>query len=765
MKVNKPFKIIGIVLMSLLGLGLIGNFGINYLIKIKLPKIIEEKNDSAYDFVYEDLSFSIFDNSLSVENIKVTPKKNANIRKDIDFYGKVGKISVTGVNFIELIKHKNLKAFTIYVDDADITVLKPAQRDTLKTESTLASSVDIDKIAVRRANLKIMTSGGDTLLNQLHNMNVEVDGVHMGKYTQKKDIPFTYENYHFKIDSVYSKMNDFQYIKSGAIAIDKENFDMNNFRIYPAITSSQFKNTETESNTRLNLQVPLVNLKKTDWGYDQNNDFYLSIGQINIDSINFNILDQKKQTVFQQAKKDAEKVIQPLIPFRVDVEEINIKRSSFNSLNVLDVNNVNINIKKISNRVEERLYIEEFNLINPQLIHFPNKAKKDHNSSQKSQLNDLIVINKLNVKDAHYILKDKTGTKNTLTVNDFNLSLFDIKIDDETVKQKIPFIYQNPYLSTGKVHFDSGKNYNIYTNGITIKDHNAFIKNIQMKPKVSRRAHANALKYGEDLYNITSGKIELNGLSYGFDNTETFFLKFKNVILNQVDANIYRDASIPNNPKENTLYSKKLRQLDIGLEIGVLKIVNSKIVYEEDSQTSTAPGKISFANFNLTAKNIYSGHNKTSGPKTIIDVHTVFMNKSNLKANWSFNILNKYDVFNINGEIQHFPAEGMNPFLKPYLNATAKGTIEKMQFNFTGNNDSATGLYGMQFDDLKMTLYKKDGVSERKFLNKLGNWFIRNDTKGDVMAVEIKPVNRRKDSSFFNYLWLCVMQGLKQTVL
>ena len=762
---KKITKKTGIILGSLLLLAGIAHIGINMLIKNRLPKIIEEKNDSAYTFDYDDLGFSIFNGSLYVTNVKVMPKKNANISKDIDFYGTVGEISVSGVNFLELLRKKNLKAFTIYIDRPNITVLQQ-KKDTLQKKSTVANSIDIDKIQVRQANIKMLSSSGDTLLQEVHNFNVQVNGVHMGQYTQGKKIPFTYTDYNFKIDSVYSKMNDFQFIKTGAITIDKENFNMNDFKIYPNLTSKEFKENETQSNTRLNLEVPLLNLKQTDWGYDEHDAFYVNVGKINIDSIRFNILDQKKQTVFQQAHQDAEKIIQPLIPFRIDVGEIHIKKSSFRSLGILDVKNVNISIKKISNRVHEHLLIDEFTLNEPQFVHVPKPSSGNHRkNNEPSQLNDVILINKIKVNNAHYELKDKTGKHTQLTVNDFNLILNKIKIDDQTVKEKIPFVYENPLLTTGKIHYNTGENYDIYTNGVVIKEYNVLVKNIEMKPKKTRAAFNKSLRYGQDQYTISSGAVQFNGMDWGFDASDAFYLKFKDVVLQNVNANIYRNAAIPNNPKENPLYSKKLRELKIGLDINSLRIVNSKIEYEEEAENSKAPGRLTFSNFNLNASHIYSGYRKKSGPTTQIAVNTSFMNSATLSAQWSFNIMNTSDAFHIKGTILHFPALAMNPFLKPYMNASASGTIDKMQFNFNGNNSTSVGDFGMQYRDLKLTLYKKDGVKERKLLSKVGNWFIRNDTKGEVLTTEIKPVDRKKDSSFFNFLWLSVMQGLKQTLI
>lgn len=761
MKITKPVKIIGIVALSILLLAVLINVTINIIIKNQLPKIIEDKNDTAYNLIYDDMHFSIFSNSLSIENVKLTPKKNADIKKDIDFFGNVQRINVTGVNFYELIKNKNLKAFTISIIGPDITVLKPKVRDTLPSESKLTSVIDINKISIQKAHLKMMTSGNDTLLHEVFNFNSEINGIHMGEYTAQKDIPFTYTDYSFKVDSIYSVVNDLQIVKSEKIEIDKDNISVSNFRMLPYRSSKEFQQNHSESNTRILVDVPKLTLKSTDWGYNNNTDFFVKVGSISIDSINVKILDQK-QNVLNQAKKDAQKTAQPLIPFQLEVDEIDIKKSSFNSLGILDIKNVNINIKKISNKLKQRLLIEEFQLNNPQFVHIPkkNSAKK---TSGNNQLNDLILIDKVSVNSANYILKDKSGKYNKLTVGNFNLSLNDIRVDDKTMLENVPFLYKNPQLTTGKIHFDTGEDYNMHADGIVLKQTNAAVKSFKMVPKITRKQHAAKLKYAQDYYNLSVNGMNFNGYTWGFDAQEEFFIKFKEVVLNNMDAKIYRDITVPLNPKENHLYSYRLRNVDFPFEVQTLKIKNSKLSYEEDTETSTQPGKLTFANFNLTASNLYSGYKRTSGPKTQIIVNTKFMQQGDLVASWQFDIMDRSEKFNINGDLKNFPAPAMNPFLRPYLKVQASGKIDRMSFNFSGNNDTATGQYAMDFKNLKMTLFNKED-KERKFLTAAANMIVRTDTDG-FKKVDIKPVDRTKEKSFFNYLWSCIMQGLKQTVI
>lgn len=761
MKISKPLKIIAYIFGGLLLLALIAHFGINFIIKKELPKIIEEKNDTAYDLSYEDMNFSIFNSSISVHEAKLQPKKNSNIKKDINFYGSVGKISVTGVNFIELIKDKNLKAFSIVLEKPDISVLKALKKDTLPTESKLASSIDIDEILIKNANLSMLTSSGDTLLYKVYNMNATIGGIHMGAYTVKKDIPFTYTDYKIKIDSVYTLLNNDQFLKSGYIDVSQQHILMDHVNLYPILSSKEFKAKETQSNTRMNISVPKVKLTHTDWGYDQS-DFYVKVGGIEIDSIQFHITDQKNQTVVQQAKKDAEKIIQPVVPFRIDIDSLAIKKSSFNSLGIVDVKNVNILVKNISNRVHERLLIDEFILRKPQLIHKPRKTSNKGSESEPSQLNDRIIFNKIKVIDAVYTLQNKSG-KDILFVKNFNLSIDNVELNDQTINSHIPIIYTNPKISTGKLTYDAGKMYMMYSDGLNISDKKITLKNLEMKPKMTREQHSRQLKWGQDYYLIKTGAIEFLNYSWGFDTQGEGYFKSGNLTLNQVNTTIFRDASIPNEPKTNYLFSKKLRDIDFNFFINQVQLKNSTLVYQETGDIKRAPGKLSFSQFNLTAQNIYSGHKRNSGPTTQIKVNTTFMKNSRLDANWSMNIMDKADNFSINGSISDFDVVAMSPFLKPYLKVSMDGKINLMKFAFKGNNNTANGIYGMDYKNLKVNVLREDG-SKKKLLSAVGNMVVRTDTKG-MRELDIKTVERNKENSFFNFLWQCILQGLKQTII
>lgn len=759
MKINKTLKIATFLVVSLLTLVLLLGGGINYFINRKLPDIIAENNDTAYDLIYDKIHFSLLKNTLSIKNISLKPKKNANITQGVYNIGSVERIRFSGVNFYDLITNKKLKAYTISFVKPDITVFRSFEKDTLNTTSNnWLSVIDVDKIKIENAHFKILNATGDSLLYELFNFNTEVDGIHASAHTLGKKIPFTYTDYSFQIDSVYGVINNLQFLKSGAVKVTPKHIELENLRVLPALDSKALADMYEDGSTRFCAEVPYLSIHNADWGFDDKDKLFVNITTLEMDSINLKAL--KGNSIEVPIESSEIKPVKPLIPFRLDVKEIHIRNADFQT-SQLAVRQMNLKLKNISNRVGVQLLVEELQLNQPEFIQIPVvSAKKKH---RKLQLNDLIFINKFVVNNAKYILKNNKGNLNKLVVEDVNFKMYSLRIDQQTLAENLPFTYANLHISTKKIHLHAGNVYDIFSDGLESDGLKAIVKRLKVSPKISRRQHANQLKFAEDYYYIEVPSLELNAIKWGFDLQNDLYVNLGEVVLNQMNASIYRDVSIPRNPKENNLYSRRLRNLEFPFEIKSLKIKNSKLTYEEDTKNSTEPGKLSFTNFNLNATDLYSGYKRTNGPKTQIMIQTKFMKQGDLKTSWQFDIMDRNEKFNINGTLTNFPAPAMNPFLKPYLQVSTEGNIDEMIFNFSGNNDRANGAYAMDFSDLKVRILDKE-KQEMRLISAAANVVMRNNTEG-LKKVEIKTVERKKDASFFNFLWLCIMQGLKQTVI
>lgn len=348
------------------------------------------------------------------------------------------------------------------------------------------------------------------------------------------------------------------------------------------------------------------------------------------------------------------------------------------------------------------------------------------------------------------------------TIQNFNLTADSIAISP--FKTDLP-AFKNLNLQVEKIHHDTQNLYDLYTNQLTISDQHVQLNNLELVPKYSRQEHISKMHYADDIYKVQLKQLELHQLDWRLDSLKKINVVAKQLNLDSLETTIHRNTSLPLNPKRKSMFSAKLRTLPFGMQVEKTILSDAIIVYEETNNDALAPGRLSFNRFNAELQHLNSGHGLLKTPDTEIKVQALFMNQAPLEVDWSFNVLDQHDNFKISGHIRNLDAAALNTFLHPYTKTATKGTLDYVAFNFYGDQYRARGSFALQHRNLEVILYKPNGKEKRKFLTKVGNWFIRQDSEGKTHEVAIKEVEKIQEKSFFNYLWLCLMQGLKQTIL
>lgn len=136
-----------------------------------------------------------------------------------------------------------------------------------------------------------------------------------------------------------------------------------------------------------------------------------------------------------------------------------------------------------------------------------------------------------------------------------------------------------------------------------------------------------------------------------------------------------------------------------------------------------------------------------------------------LSVNWNFDVADQRDVFAISGRTTNLPAQGINPFIRPYLHVTATGTIQEMLFNFRGDPRGLNGSFNLKHKDLKIAILDKNNREKKGFLTAVANLLVKTDSGKLPEDVQIENVERDPTKSFFNLFWKGIEQGLKKTLI
>lgn len=603
--------------------------------------------------------------------------------------------------------------------------------------------VEIDRISVKNSEIEVENS------IKVHDIDLEIS-----KIKNSKDKNLEIDSVFFNQPMITVILNQKSYRRDDlTVSPFKENVEIGKLNISHARLklSDPMKNTLTDASENLNLALEKISvIPKPNYNRDLKDDnFIVRLDKLSLETDKIRI-GESGQPNF---KKNSDK---PLIPINFEIGQIDFRADTVEQKRRFGISPVKLTGNELKNDIDGGLKISMLKLGKSEITVFQStkkKAKQAAISFKKDLKIDLLELEKSNFKLI------EPGNRTLLSINDLNLTFNGVESN-----QNNQFSYKNSKLSASALKYHPKGNYDLTVDSLSYDRQTLKFNQFEMKPKISKTQFVRSLKKQKDYYSIKAREISVQKPNINFS-ADHFSFRTPLVSLNSADAYIYRSKIPPDDTSKKKMYSQLLREMKFGLNISKLKIRNSKLVYEEETATSDGAGKLIFNNFSADISNLSGGYKKSKMPNVNAVITANFMNDSKLKVNWSFNPMNRNENFNIKGSISNFDAARMTPFVKPYLHATAEGNVKEVDFNFSGNDHSASGDFGIKYDNLKVTLYNPKTGKTRDILSKIGNLALKSNTSDEFYEVKIKEVERKKDKSFFNFLWLCVQQGLKQTVL
>ncbi len=417
----------------------------------------------------------------------------------------------------------------------------------------------------------------------------------------------------------------------------------------------------------------------------------------------------------------------------------------------------------------DKIHAKSLTLSNPEITIIKDRSKKAQRDDKPirndivAPFGKLVYVSDVFMKNANVRMVD-TDNEAILTLSNMSFNLEQILITEKTLAKKLPFSYGKYTVICDSLFYQPNVFYQIRGKDFKTTEQTLSIGAFEMVPQQNRKSFVKLIAKEKDQYAIKGKSITVNQMKWGFEKDE-LFLHLNGLVLDEVAANIYRNKLPEDDLTKKKLYNDLLRNIPFEFKLDTLFVKNSELVYEEEVDFSKGPGAISFSKFNLFATGIASGKNKSKMPDVNINVKANFMNVAPLEVDWTFNVLDKSDGFNIKGKIFNFPAERIAAFSKPYVNASVSGDIDEIYFNFSGNDDNLKGDFAINYDDLKVSIYRKNERKKKnKFLTAIANLFVKDDTKEKVTAAEVE-LERIKEKSFYNFLWRSIAEGLKKILI
>lgn len=812
--VKKLFLFLGIFF----GLILLVNFGLNIWLKTQLPAYIKDNTD--YKVSYKKLEISLGTGDIFASEIKVK-SKNPNNTQVIGLDGTIDTLKISRFGIYDAIFHKKISS-------TDLLLVKPNLKITLadavdKKTGKKKNPVSFENIKIKKGLITVFKPTKEKFLS-VENLDLMVENLQMTEESVENKLPVVFDQYSIKGNNFFFQPDKMYQLTIAEITTQNGQMSVEQFNVKPLLSFDDFKKNFPKQKQMFQCSIPKMNfsdivLKKNKVSLSEaqminpqfilyktgaisekkeakTSDFEIDLHGVLLsnafvkvlkpdgtslaeaEKLNLNISDFvfNKETAleaipvhYKDFKVNGENIFLGINEnFRCKSFSIDPKKGNFSQVEVvnpqdkaqLEVKNVafNVNQWKVEN---EELYLDIQNILidGAHGKYAPSSAKKASKKPNFKGIHFPIVVQKIDLKNSDFTYNQGNQP---LVFKKLNAQIVGLSIFPKKNQSSLAFSIKNYQLSTEDFSYKT-KFYDLSVRKLNVGKNKALISNFEMKPRVSRAQFIRMIPVESDLFTLKLSQISADGSWDLFSENKSIYAK--NVLISEVNANIFRSKIPKDDPKIKALYSKMLRSINIPLFIENLNLKNSYLEYEEDTEKSDGPGKLSFSNFNMHVQNLNSAKMKGKPTEVKIKIDCSFLNASPLSVNWSFNTADHNDKFSISGKATGIPATSLNVFIVPYMNVSATGTIKEMLFDFKGNPKGLGGTFNLKHENLKIAVLDKKTKTKNKFLSAVVNVFIKSTSEKFPESVVVEGVERDATKSFFNLFWKGIEDGLKKTLI
>ncbi|MCK5004398.1 MAG: hypothetical protein KAS21_04885 [Candidatus Aminicenantes bacterium] len=238
------------------------------------------------------------------------------------------------------------------------------------------------------------------------------------------------------------------------------------------------------------------------------------------------------------------------------------------------------------------------------------------------------------------------------------------------------------------------------------------------------------------------------------------------------EIHILRNRNIRRKSKKRggKLPQQRFRESDLKVELKLIRLNNGVIKYSEIAPGERIAESIFFTKVESSLKDITNFPEiLKTGKESSVSVSAELMGKSTLKGKIIIPINHRGNRFSFSGSLEKTNPLILNNFLKKNIRIRIdSGKINHMYFSVKADNRKASGKLLLAYKNLKVTLLRKhDPARKSRFRTFLANTFIyRNNPTKKRRKIRTGKIfyERKVKGSIFNYMWKCILAGIKSSI-
>jgi|GEM_PF-2947779 len=409
----------------------------------------------------------------------------------------------------------------------------------------------------------------------------------------------------------------------------------------------------------------------------------------------------------------------------------------------------------------------------------PEMALQDGIRKQTLELLKTVSIGKINISKGNMIVVDRRA-KSELQAGlyNFNISLHDILLNKKNIAAPETIMGAGQLqLSAEKLELPSRNELYTFTMDsvqIDSKDSSLSVRRVQYIPLYSKKEFHQKTGIAIDRMDFNFSDIKSAGADIpALINKQE--LRVRHLYINGGVMDFFKNKLYPK--PERNFTGKYPHQLllrsNLPIRIDSISLRQFQVHYGELSHNTGKAGVIRFENTHGTITNLTNDSLRIAeDPLCKVDVISSFMNEGTLNAYFRFPLNTPNGSFSCGGKMNNFDMPHMNEVVSAltYVGIQS-GKANRLDFNMNATDHAATITMDLEYDNLKIDLYKplkgSNELKKRTFLMKLINGIViqqDNPRNNNPVRQGKATAQRDSDQSFFNFIWTTIQQPVIRIV-
>ena len=262
---KKVFIAIGILLV----LTLIAVLGLNIFFKNKINSFLKYSISKNVELAHGDITVNSWQGTIEINDVLVRLKKTG----DNTFHTRIksDRVSIKDLSYWDYFVYQQIHIAKIYVGKNNIVHQKVAKDSAQGKRSGpvgLNKQIIIDELEIGQTELKITNSPKDSVLLNLKNTTIKLEGINTGPKIITRKIPFTFDGLSMDADSLFVSLNPYDDLAIGKISINDHNLDLKDMSIKTHYSRAGLSEIIDKERDHIDLQIPQMAINGINWGFE-----------------------------------------------------------------------------------------------------------------------------------------------------------------------------------------------------------------------------------------------------------------------------------------------------------------------------------------------------------------------------------------------------------------------------------------------------------------------------------------------------------------